>query len=132
MTMDSLDLTAATSPERIAAAVAANAADGPPGPHAGHGPGGELESVRTAQHRGHEIVVRTRYTIEVDGRPFAPHVVVDNDGRVHYHGLPTRDFASVVALVEKAIDVFPDDFALPDPEDPPPDPHGHDHHHHEH
>jgi hypothetical protein len=29
---------------------------------------------------------------------------------VHYHGLPTRDFSSAVALVQKAIDYFPEDF----------------------
>lgn len=124
--MERLDLTAASSPEQIAGAVAANAADDVASGHAGHthGPSGDLESVRTARHRGHEIVVRTRYTIEVDGRPFTPHVVVDNDGRVMYHGLPTRDFASVIALVEKAIDVFAADF--PPPGEPGP---AHPHHH---
>jgi hypothetical protein len=132
--MDPLDLASAARPDRIAAAVAANTADDEAGagPHTGHGPGGELASVRTATHEGHEIVIRTRYEIEVDGQPFSPHVVVDNAGRVHYHGLPTRDFASLVALVEKAIDVFPDDFG-PAPHDdghPPDHPDGH--HHHEH
>ena len=48
--------------------------------------------------------------ITVNGRPFDIHVVVDNAGRVFYHGLPTRDFPSVIALVQKAIDQFPDDF----------------------
>ena len=48
--------------------------------------------------------------ITVNGAPFDVHLTVDNAGRVHYHGLPTRDFPSVIGLVEKAIDVFPDDF----------------------
>lgn len=37
-------------------------------------------------------------------------MTVDNGGRVHYHGLPTRDFPSAIDLVKKAIDFFPDDF----------------------
>lgn len=75
---------------------------------------GELASVRTATHRGHEIVVRTTYAISVDGQPFDVALTVDNGGRVHYHGLPTRDFGSAIALVKKAIDQFPDDFPEPD------------------
>jgi hypothetical protein len=111
ITVEPLDLSAASQPDLVAAAVTANAAADVGGPHPGHGPGPEITSVRTAEHKGHRIVIRTRYEIEVDGRPFEPHIVVDNAGRVHYHGLPTRDFASMVALVQKAIDVFPGDFA---------------------
>lgn len=69
-----------------------------------------MTSVRQAEYRGHQIVVRTTYEITVDGRPFDVHLTVDNGGRVHYHGLPTRDFPSVIGLVEKAIAVFPADF----------------------
>ena len=69
-----------------------------------------VADVREAEYRGHRIEVRTSYAITVDGRPFDIHVVVDNEGRVFYHGLPTRDFPSVIALVQKAIDQFPDDF----------------------
>ena len=68
------------------------------------------DSVRTATHRGHEIVVRTSYTITVDGRPFDVQPSVNNAGLVHYHGLPTRNFPSVIDLVTSAIDAFPDDF----------------------
>ena len=32
------------------------------------------ESVRTAEYRGHHIVVKTRYAIEVDGRPVMGHL----------------------------------------------------------
>ena len=75
---------------------------------------GALADLREAEYRGHRIEVRTSYAISVDGRPFDIHVVVDNDGRVFYHGLPTRDFPSVIALVEKAIEQFPDDFGRGD------------------
>lgn len=94
--------------EAIAAAVAENVGDDVVGGHHGGGPG--AVSVRTVQHGGREIVIRTVYEITVDGEPFDPHVVVDNAGRVHYHGLPTRDFASMVDLVSKAVDAFPDEF----------------------
>lgn len=73
-----------------------------------HGP---MVSVRRATYQDHEIVVETRYTITVDEEPFDIAVNVDAAGRVQYHGLPTQDFGSVIHLVEKAIDQFPDDFA---------------------
>jgi hypothetical protein len=129
--VDHPDFAAEASPEQLIAAVAANTsaeADMPShGSHEGAHPG--AVSVRTATYEGHEIVIRTQYQIEVDGRPFSPHLNLDNAGRVHYHGLPTREFASLVDLVKKAIDTFPDDFAEPAPE-----PHDHpDHHgHHDH
>lgn len=111
--MDRPDLRAVARPEAIAAAVVAHVDEGTTEKFS-HGAGHGAVSVRTAEHRGHEIVIRTSYEIVVDGRPFDPHVVIDNAGRVHYHGLPTRDFASMVDLVQKAIDAFPDDFADPD------------------
>ncbi len=70
------------------------------------------ESVRTVSHRGHEIVIRTRYEITVDGRPFTIQASVNNAGLVHYHGLPTRNFRSAVDLVKEAIHEFPDDFPV--------------------
>lgn len=92
---------------------------------------GPLAAVRTVSHRGHEIVIRTTYEITVDGQPFEAHVTVDNAGRVHYHGLPTRDFESTVDLVKKVVDYFPDDFG-PGAEPAPTNGHEHDHtgHHH--
>lgn len=119
--MDRLDFSAAADPEAIAAAVVANV-DQQSTDEFAHGGGHGGASVRTAVHNGHEIVIRTHYEILVDGEPFDPHVVVDNAGRVHYHGLPTRDFPSLVDLVAKAIDTFPDDF--PPPGSAPVDPHG--------
>jgi hypothetical protein len=110
--MDPLDISAAAKPEEIAAAVVANV-DEQSVDEFQHGAGHGGVSVRTVVHKGHEIVIHTQYEILVDGEPFDPHVVVDNAGRVHYHGLPTRDFPSLVDLVAKAIDTFPDDFPAP-------------------
>jgi hypothetical protein len=78
----------------------------------GHDPGHEreVESVREDDYRGHHIVVRTRYRIEVDGRPVTGHLGVTNDGRVHYHAVPNLSFTSAVDLVRRLIDAFPDDF----------------------
>ncbi len=120
------DLTAAVAPDAVRAALRVHGdelatASRPHHPSA-------LSSVREASHRGHEIVVRTTYSITVDGRPFEAHVTVDNAGRVHYHGMPTRDFASVVDLVTKAIDAFPDDFSPASPAPPDPGHAGHGEH----
>jgi hypothetical protein len=75
---------------------------------AGHAHG--VESVREDDYRGHHIVVRTRYAIEVDGRPVTGHLGVTNDGRVHYHAVPNLSFPSAIAMVRRLIDAFPDDF----------------------
>ena len=68
------------------------------------------ESVREADYKGHHIVIRTTYRIEVDGVPLMGHLGVTDDGRVHYHPVPNASFASAVDLVKQLIDVFPDDF----------------------
>ena len=65
---------------------------------------------READYKGHHIVVRTTYRIEVDGVPLMGHMGVTDDGRVHYHPVPNASFASAVDLVKQLIDVFPDDF----------------------
>ena len=122
--LDLPDFEAEAAPERVVMAVAENTAATAGmamshGEHDGDHP--DATSVRSATHKGHDIVIRTRYEVEVDGQPFAPLINVDNAGRVQYHGLPTRDFASMVDLVKKAIDTFPDDFP-----EPPIHPH-HDH-----
>jgi hypothetical protein len=105
---DDADLRSAAAPEAMRAALAARADELSTAAHPHHT--ASLADLREAEHNGHRIEVRTSYAITVDGRPFDIHVVVDNEGRVFYHGLPTRDFPSVIALVEKAIDQFPDDF----------------------
>lgn len=131
--MENADWVAAAQPDAIRASLQANAELIA---HAGHAHGtGGMTSERTATYQGHQITVHTTYEITVDGAPFDVHLTVDNGGRVHYHGLPTRDFPSVIGLVEKAIDVFPADFpgpagGQPEPEpDPGQDPHGMGHEH---
>ena len=76
----------------------------------GHGEHG-MESVRTAEHKGHSIVVRTRYEIEVDRKPVASPIIVDNFGRVACHALPNYSFLSAIDLVKQLIDTFPEDFS---------------------
>jgi len=115
------DLTYSAAPDAMRAALAARADELS---MAAHHHTAALADVRESEYRGHRIEVRTTYAITVDGRPFDVHVVVDNEGRVFYHGLPTRDFSSVITLVEKAIDQFPDDFGPGDPADTG---HGHSH-----
>jgi hypothetical protein len=105
---DYADLKSAVAPEAVRAALAARADELSTASHPHHM--GTMADVREAEYRGHRIEVRTSYTITVDDHPFDVHVVVDNEGRVFYHGMPTRDFASVIDLVEKVIDQFPDDF----------------------
>ena len=69
------------------------------------------ESVRKADYKGHHIVIRTQYQIEIDGKMIMGHLGVTNDGQVHYHPVPNLSFASAVDLVKQLIDIFPDDFA---------------------
>ena len=69
------------------------------------------ESVREADYKGHHILIRTQYQIEVDGKMVMGHMGVTNDGQVHYHPVPNLSFASAVDLVKQLINIFPDDFA---------------------
>jgi hypothetical protein len=94
------------------------------------------EIVRTDTYRGHAIVVRTTYEIEVDGRPVTAHMHIDNDGNVVCHAIPVYQSSSMVEVVRRLIDVFPEDFPAPGgpapgPTPPPePDPGGGADHHH--
>lgn len=76
--------------------------------HPGHGDG--METVREDHYRGHHIVIRTTYRIEVDGRPITGHIGVANDGRVHYHAIPNVSFNSAIDVIRQLIDAFPDEF----------------------
>jgi hypothetical protein len=69
-----------------------------------------VETVRTTIYHGHRIVVRTRYSVEIDGRPLDGHLGVTDDGAVHYHALPNYSFGSALDLVKQVVDSFPDDF----------------------
>lgn len=105
MNADDLGLTA--SPESLLENVRARA--GGASEHL-HEHGEAMESVREATYRGHAIVIRTTYGIEVDGQPIEGHMGVTNDGQVYYHGVPNVSFASAIDLVKQLIDTFPDDF----------------------
>jgi hypothetical protein len=107
------------TPQSIARSVARHAAGIRNAQHA-HGPS---VSVRTAEHHGHTIVIRTTYEVEVDGRLVTGHMGVTDDGQVHYHAMPNASFASAVDTIRRLIDVFPDDFDGSGPDAPG------DHHH---
>ena len=114
--MNADDLGLAPDPESIVANVVDKASSQPEHVRE-HGE--SMGSVREASYRGHRIVIRTTYQIEVDGRPIQGHMGVTNDGQVYYHGVPNVGFASAVDLVKQLIDTFPDDF------DGSPDGHSH-------
>ena len=66
----------------------------------------------------------TTYRIEVDGVPITGHLLVTNEGTVHYHAIPNQEFASAVDMVKRIIDLSPEGFT------PAAGSHG-DHPHHE-
>ena len=71
---------------------------------------GEPASVQTEEYNGHEIVVTTKYHIEVDGVPLMGHFSVDSDGHTETHALPNYEFTTPMNFVKKLIDEFPQDF----------------------
>lgn len=71
---------------------------------------GDPEVVREEDYKGHHIMIRTTYHIEVDGKPVTGHLTVTNDGEVQAHSLPNYTFDSAMGLIEKLIDKFPEDF----------------------
>jgi hypothetical protein len=77
------------------------------GGHVAHQPG---DSIREADHKGHHIVIRTKYEVSIDGKLFRGNLSVANSGNVHYHAIPNVGFASAIDLVKCVIDVFPDEF----------------------
>jgi hypothetical protein len=76
--------------------------------HGQHGPAGK--SVRQMSYKGHQLVVRTSYEFEVDGKPVRVELDLDNDGNVTCHALPNYSFTSAVLLLRKLVDQFPDSF----------------------
>jgi hypothetical protein len=80
------------------------------GTHTGHGVMSQPEtSVREAHYKGHRIRVETTYRITVDDQPVTGHVMVGQDGRVHYHSIPNQQFDSAVDMVKRIIDLTPPD-----------------------
>ncbi len=103
------------TPKSIAAYVKSNAARARKAQQMQHG---ESVVTREADYKGHHIVVRTKYDVEIDGKPLMGHMGVTDAGSVHYHPVPNLSFASALDMVRKIIDVFPDDFGpgiKPDP-----------------
>jgi hypothetical protein len=86
------------------------------------------ESIREDSYKGHHVVIRTNYDIEIDGRPFHGNLDVTNAGTVHYHGIPNVSTNSAIDLIRAVIDAFPADFPAGGSEEPPHD--GHEGHHH--
>jgi hypothetical protein len=95
------------TPESIARYIKSNAARVRKAQQMHHG---DPVSTREADYKGHHIVVRTRYEVEIDGKPLMGHMGVNDAGAVHYHPVPNMSFASALDLVRKVIDVFPEDF----------------------
>jgi hypothetical protein len=102
--MDTRSLQGASQPETLARFVAELLSE-----HE-HGGGENIETVREADYEGRHIVIRTTYHIEVNGKPFQGQLALDNEGRVHCHSLPNYQFASAVDMVQRLIDIFPEDF----------------------
>jgi len=95
------------TPKSIAAYVKSNAARARKAQQMHHE---EAVVTREADYKGHHIVVRTTYEVEVDGKRLMGHMGVNDSGSVHYHPIPNLSFASALDMVKKIIDVFPDDF----------------------
>jgi hypothetical protein len=73
-----------------------------------HGP---TRSVRTASHGGHSVKVTTTYEVEIDGQPFALHMMVDNEGNLWSHTCPYHTFPSAIELIQFLIDQLPEAFS---------------------
>ena len=126
--MDIDDRAAATTPDQLAAALRQNQAELAVLRRTHEGP---RRSVREATYRGHRIRVVTTYEISIDDRPVSGHLVLDNDGSVHYHAIPNQQFPSMIEMVERIIDL------AWDLDEPQPDVPGSEHgdsggHHHDH
>ena len=81
------------------------------GPHTGHTDHEPNVSIRQIKYKDHDIVIRTRYEIEVDGKVLNNHIYVDNEGKVSSHAMPTYSFPSTVDLIKRLIDKFPNSFS---------------------
>jgi hypothetical protein len=76
--------------------------------HPGHH--GQLESVRQFKYKEHVVIIRTQYTITVDGQSVNAHVRVDNKGRLNTHAIPNYSFNSAVDMMKALIDCLPSSF----------------------
>ena len=80
----------------------------------GHGLGhADHALVREVSYKGHQIRIETSYEISVDGQSLGGHVIVGNNGRVHYHSIPNQEFRSAVDMVKRIIDLAPSAGSVP-------------------
>jgi hypothetical protein len=93
---------------------------------------GATATVREITYGTHTIRVVTSYDIEVDGRPITGHLLVTNEGTVHYHAIPNQEFASALDMVKRIVDLAPDEFPDPSPSNDTTDHHDHEGDHGEH
>lgn len=75
--------------------------------HHGGKPRTSHASKREATYRGRKIKIRTTYRIEIDDEVLTIPFTVDNEGRVHCHGLPNYAASSALDLVRRLIDTTP-------------------------
>src|SRR3954453_1480482 len=64
-------------------------------------------SVREINYKNHDIIIRTTYEIEIDGKVLNNHIFVNDEGKVSSHAMPTYSFPSTVDLIKRLIDEFP-------------------------
>jgi hypothetical protein len=102
------------TPQSIAAYVKTNTARARKAQQMHHG---ESVVTRETDYKGHHIMVRTKYEVEIDGQPLMGHLGVNDEGSVHYHPVPNMSFGSALDMVKKIIDVFPQDFPTNAPRD---------------
>lgn len=69
----------------------------------GHDHHGNM-SIRQTKHKGKQIIIKTDYEITIDGKLFENHLMVDDKGRVHCHGLPNYAYPSMLDLIKRLID----------------------------
>lgn len=103
--MKKSDLEVTVTREELSAAIEEKLPRGEPR-HRGHA-GHSSTSVRQAEYKGHQIRIETTYVITLDGEPVGGHVVVGDNGRVHYHSIPNQEFLSAVDMVKRVIDLSP-------------------------
>ncbi len=104
--MDLKKLSQSATPKKLGSYVARKKVSG----HHGHGAKRFIETVREVEHNGHQIVIRTTYKVEVDGKAIRAPLGVDDSGQVHCHSLPNYQVASAIDMVKALVDNFPDDF----------------------
>lgn len=70
-----------------------------------HGHTDTFTTIRETAYRGKDIRVETTYRFTIDDEPLRAHVMVLDDGTVHYHGLPNYSFPSAMDLARKIVDM---------------------------